>query len=86
MREQVRRATGQVREWVVKQQQDQLLQQAGQLQEEAQKLQGLAMSRAGGRGGRESAIISGAGSSRVRPTSRGEYADRYEGNDGENEY
>ena len=66
--------------------QDQLLQQAGQLQEEAQKLQGLAMSRAGGRGGRESATISGVGSSRVRPTSRDDYTDRYEGNDGENEY
>ena len=35
MREQVRNATGQVREWVVKQQQGQLLQQAAQLQEEA---------------------------------------------------
>eukprot|EP00574_Skeletonema_japonicum_P000813 CAMPEP_0201738758 /NCGR_PEP_ID=MMETSP0593-20130828/45421_1 /ASSEMBLY_ACC=CAM_ASM_000672 /TAXON_ID=267983 /ORGANISM="Skeletonema japonicum, Strain CCMP2506" /LENGTH=661 /DNA_ID=CAMNT_0048232985 /DNA_START=125 /DNA_END=2110 /DNA_ORIENTATION=- len=86
MREQVRRATGQVREWVVKQQQDQLLQQAGQLQEEAQKLQGLARSRAGGRGGRDNATNSSVGSSRrgSRPTSREEYADRYEDTDGEN--
>lgn len=86
MREQVRRATGQVREWVVKQQQDQLLQQAGQLQEEAQKLQGLARSRAGGRGGRDNASSSGVGSSRrgSRPTSRDDYVDRYEDTDGEN--
>ena len=37
MKEQVRKVTGQVREWVVKQQQDQLLQQAAQLQEEAER-------------------------------------------------
>ena len=67
MREQVRRATGQVREWVVKQQQDQLLQQAGQLQEEAEKL-GLARSRAsGGIGGRAS---TGAGVTSRRAANR----------------
>ena len=37
MREQVGRATGQVREWVVREQREQLLQQARQLQEEAER-------------------------------------------------
>ena len=37
MREQVGRATGQVREWVVREQRGQLLQQARQLQEEAER-------------------------------------------------
>ena len=85
MREQVRRATGQVREWVVKKQQDQLLQQAGQLQEEAEKLQGLARSRAGGRGGREGATSNFASSPRrgARSTSRDEYTDRYDDTDDE---
>lgn len=86
MREQVRRATGQVREWVVKKQQDQLLQQAGQLQEEAQKLQGLARSRAGGRGGMGTATGVSTGSSRRgRPSPRDEYNDRYEDTDGESD-
>ena len=56
VREQVERATGQVREWVVREQRGQLLQQARQLQEEAERFgskAGVGGDGGDGRGGAE---------------------------------
>ena len=56
MRDQVGRATGQVREWVMREQRGQLLQQARQLQEEAERFGskgGLGGDDVDGRGGAE---------------------------------
>ena len=55
MREQVGRATGQVREWVVREQRGQLLQQARQLQEEAERFGSKAGVGGDGGDGREGA-------------------------------
>ena len=61
MREQVGRATGQVREWAVMEQRGQVLQQARQLQEEAERFG--SKGGVGGDGGNGRGVAEGVGGS-----------------------